>query len=160
MEMAIALSKFYIGQVKLIHAHSADEELAPHIVKLVELSKRLETNGKDGWIKAQQYRELFAVKKRPSAQKARDCMTEAVALGYGRTRGTGNRLEYHWLGDNNNGDDNPPSPMNNLGNLGKLREDLGKTIPEVETIEKKGVENNLGNLGTGIPNLSGGKLRG
>jgi DNA primase catalytic core len=155
MEMAIALSKFYIGQVKLIHAHSDDEELAPHIVKLFELSKRLETNGKDGWIKAQQYRELFAAKKRPSAQKARDCMTEAVALGYGRTRGTGNRLEYHWLGDNNNGDDNLPSPMNNLGNLGKLREDLGKTIPEVETIENKGVENNLGNLGTGIPNLSG-----
>jgi len=153
MEMAIALSKFYIGQVKLIHAHSDDEELAPHIVKLFELSKRLETNGKDGWIKAQQYRELFAAKKRPSAQKARDWMTEAVALGYGRTRGMGNRLEYHWLRNNNGSNDEPPTP-DALGNLGKLREELGKGVPYVETTNNQGVQGNLGNLGKGIPNFS------
>jgi hypothetical protein len=153
MEMAIALSKFYIGQVKLIHAHSDDEEVAPHIVKLFELSKRLETNGKDGWIKAQQYRELFAAKKRPSAQKARDWMTEAVALGYGRTRGTGNRLEYHWLCDNNGSSDEPPPP-DDLGNLGKLREELGTGVPYVETTNNQGVQGNLGNLGKGIPNSS------
>jgi hypothetical protein len=53
----------------------------------------------------------------------------------------------------NNVDDNQPTSPDNLGNLGKLREDLGNTYPEVETIENKGVENNLGNLGKGIPNL-------
>jgi DNA primase catalytic core len=154
MEMAIALSKFYIGQVKLVHSFSDEEGLAPQLVKLFELSKRLATNGKNGWIKAQQYRELFAAKKRPSAQQARSLMLEAQSMGVGCTRGTGNRLEYHWLSDNNNDDDNPPSPMNNLGNLGKLREDLGKDVPYVETIENKGVEANLGNFGTGIPNFS------
>jgi hypothetical protein len=96
MEMAIQLAKFYMGQVKLMHANADDESLPTHIVKLIELSKRLEANGKDGWIKAQMYRDQFDSKKRPSAQKARDWMNEAVTLGYGRTRGTGNRLEYHW----------------------------------------------------------------
>jgi hypothetical protein len=157
MEMAIDLAKFYIGQVKLVHSFSDEEGLAPGIVKLFELSKRLDTNGKDGWVKAQQYRELFAAKKRPSAQQARSLMLEAQSMGVGRTRGTGNRLEYHWLCDNNNGDDNPPSPMNNLGNLGnlgKLREDLGKAVPYVETVATKEIEDNLGNLGKGIPNFS------
>jgi hypothetical protein len=154
MEMAIQLAKFYMGQVKLMHANADDESLPTHIVKLIELSKRLEANGKDGWIKAQMYRDQFDSKKRPSAQKARDWMNEAVTLGYGRTRGTGNRLEYHWRRDNNDGENNPPSP-DNLGNLGKLREDLGKTLPVVETIANKGGTANLGNFGTGIPNLSG-----
>jgi hypothetical protein len=158
MEMAIQLAKFYIGQVKLIHAHSDDESLPTHIVKLIEFSKRLDTNGKNGWIKAQAYREQFASKKRPSAQQARDWMNEAVALGYGRTRGSGNRLEFHWQ----QGDDTdkippspPPSPPPSLeANLGKLREDLGKNLPYGESIETKGFEANLGKLGKGIPELT------
>jgi hypothetical protein len=154
MEMAIQLAKFYMGQVKLMHANADDESLPTHIVKLIELSKRLEANGKDGWIKAQMYRDQFDSKKRPSAQKARDWMNEAVTLGYGRTRGTGNRLEYHWRRDNNDGENNPPYP-DNLGKLGKLKEDLGKTLPVVETIENKGGTANLGKFGTGIPSLSG-----
>jgi hypothetical protein len=152
MEMAIALAKFYIGQVKLVHSFSDEEGLAPGIVKLIELSKRLDTNGKDGWIKAQQYRELFANKKRPSAQQARDCMIEAVKQGFGRTRNAGNRLEYHWKCDNNNDDNSPPSPKGELGNLGKVREDLGKDVPYAETLEKQRFEDNLGNLGKGVSN--------
>jgi hypothetical protein len=50
--------------------------------------------------------------------------------------------------------------MNNLGNSGKLREDLGKTLPVVETIDNKGIEDNLGNLGKGIPNSSLTKTNG
>jgi hypothetical protein len=161
MEMAIQLAKFYIGQVKLIHAHSDDESLPTHIVKLIEFSKRLDTNGKDGWIKAQAYREQFASKKRPSAQQARDWMNEAVALGYGRTRGSGNRLEFHWQ-EGDDTDKIPPSPPpspppsleENLGNLGKVREDLGKNLPVPESIENKGFEANLGKLGKGIPELT------
>jgi len=153
MEMAINLAKFYIGQIKLVHSFSDEEGLAPGIVKLFELSKRLDTNGKNGWIKAQQYRELFAAKKRPSAQQARSLMLEAESMGVGRTRGTGNRLEYHWLRDNN-GDDNLPTYPDNLGNLGKLREDLGNNIPYAEPPIHQRLQDNLGNLGKGIPNSS------
>lgn len=152
MEMAIALAKFYIGQVKLVHSFSDEEGLAPNIVKLFELSKRLDTNGKNGWVKAQQYRELFAAKKRPSAQQARNLMLEAQLMGVGRTRGAGNRLEYHWLCDDNPNNDSPPPSLGNLGNLGKVREDLGNNIPYVETPILKDLQDNLGNLGKGIPN--------
>jgi hypothetical protein len=153
MEMAIALAKFYIGQIKLTHSFSDEEGVAPHIVKLIELSKRLDTNSKDGWVRAQQYRDQFAIKKRPSAQQARDWMSEAVLMGYGRTRGTGNRLEYHWRSDNNDSNTHPPAP-DNLGNLGKVREDLGNICTEVVTPIIKGIQDNLGNLGKGIPNSS------
>jgi hypothetical protein len=154
LEMAIALAKFYVGQVRLVHSFSDEEGLAPGVVKLIELSKRLDTNGKDGWVKAKQYQELFAAKKRPSAQQVRDLMLQAQSLGYGRIRGTGNRLEYHWASDNNGNSDNPPSSPDNLGNLGKLGEDLGNSIPQVETIENKGFECHLGNLGKGTPIFS------
>jgi hypothetical protein len=143
MEMAIQLAKFYIGQVKLVHSFLDEEGLAPGIVKLIELSKRLDTNGKDGWVKPQQYRELFATKKRPPAQQVRSLMLEAVSLGYGRTRGTGNRLEYHWRRDNNDNNNNPPTPPD----LGKLRENLGNPIPYAETPVNQGLQDNLGNLG-------------
>jgi len=153
MDMAIQLAKFFMGQVKLMHANADEESLPTHIVKLIELSKRLEANGKDGWIKAQIYRDQFDSKKRPPAQQARDWMKEAVRLGYGCTRGIGNRLEYHWLRDNNSSDDNPPDP-DKLGNFRKVKEDYSPTHPVVETIVNKGVEDNLGNLGKGISNLS------
>ncbi|MFP5275389.1 hypothetical protein [Coleofasciculus sp.] len=51
MEMAIQLARFYIGQVKVIHANSDDDSLPSHILKMIELSKRLEANGKSGWLK-------------------------------------------------------------------------------------------------------------
>jgi hypothetical protein len=153
MDMAIQLAKFFMGQVKLMHANADEESLPTHIVKLIELSKRLEANGKDGWIKAQIYRDQFDSKKRPSAQQARDWMKEAVRLGYGCTRSIGNRLEYHWLRDNNCGGGNPTDP-DKLGNFGKLKEDYSPTLTAVETIVNKGVEANLGNLGKGISNLS------
>ena len=150
LEMAIALAKFFIGQVKIIHAHSDNDELAPHIIKLIELSKRLDSNGVNGWIKAKQYQDMFSKKQRPSAQQARDWMLEAVTLGYGCTRGSGNRLEYHWNCGNKNPNKNPP-PSNNLGNLGNTWGTLGETLPQPEPIGNKGVEDNLGNLGNVTP---------
>jgi hypothetical protein len=100
MEKAIALCKFYIGQVKLIHFNSDDSELAPHLVKLIDLSKRLESVGKDGWVKAKDYIVSFTRTKRPKADVARSWMREAEALGFGCLRGTGIHLEYHWNSDN------------------------------------------------------------
>jgi hypothetical protein len=152
MEMAIALTKFYIGQVKLIHADADDESLPRHITRMMELSKRLESNGFDGWIKSKQIQDLFPKKKRPSAQQIRDWMNEAVALGYGRTRGTGNRLEYHWIIDNKLPDGSSPPP-DNLGNLGELGEHLGNDVPQVENLINQDIQTNLGNLGKGIPKL-------
>jgi hypothetical protein len=96
---------------------------------------------------------MFAGKKRPSAQVARDWMNEAVALGFGQTRGKGNRLEYHWHRDNNDSPDDSPSPSN-LGNLGNSWGTLKEDVPQVEPLINQGIETNLGNLGKGIPKLN------
>ena len=97
MERAIRLAKFYIGQVKLIHSHSDDEGLAPHITKMIELSKRLSENGKDGWLTARIMQQAFSNKyKKTSANQCREWMNEAVQMGYGQTMGSGNRLKWHW----------------------------------------------------------------
>lgn len=143
MEMAIQLARFYMGQVKVIHANSDDDSLPSHILKMIELSKRLEDNGKSGWLKAKQVQETFSKKKRPPAQTVRDWMNEAVNMGYGQTRNSGNRLEYYWRKDDGDNDPNSdPSP-----NLGTLEEPSEKISPQPETTNHQEVEDNTGNLG-------------
>jgi hypothetical protein len=150
MEMAIQLARFYMGQVKVIHANSDDDSLPSHILKMIELSKRLEDNGKSGWIKAKQVQETFSKKKRPPAQTVRDWMNEAVNMGYGQTRNSGNRLEYYWRKDDGDNDPNSdPSP-----NLGTLEEPSEKISPQPETTNHQEVEDNTGNLGNNFSSHS------
>lgn len=148
MEMAIQLAKFFIGQVKLVHSDSDDEQLAPQIVKLIELSKRLENNGLSGWIKAKQFVETFSKKKRPTAQQARDWMTEAVNLGHGATKGKGNRLEFHWNGGLT---DNPTPPHS--GNRRVPEELVEGSLGDTQAIENKELCTQLGNMGS-TPSLN------
>jgi hypothetical protein len=142
MEMAIKLAKFFIGQVTLIHAHSDHEELAPHIVKLIERSKLLESVGKDGWVDTRSYQRLF--NKQPKADVARSWMKEAEAMGFGRTRGTSTKLEYHWRNDSNNDyppDSPPPSELER--DLSVMSVDVsGLSVPPLtsESIDNKGTQ--------------------
>lgn len=135
MEMAIALAKFYIGQVKLVHSSSEEDELAPHIVKLIELSKRLEKNGFSPWVKSKQYIDTFPKKKRPTAQLAREWMQEAVALGYGSVKNSGNRLEYNWR----NLIGSTPPDSSTEGDKAKLGT-FDESSPSSESIENKELE--------------------
>ena len=96
MEMAIQLAKFYIGQVELIYAHSGGEDLAPHVAKMIELSKRLEANGKDGWLTARVLQQLTNKAKKLIPDQCREWMREAVRMGYGQIQGIGNRLKWFW----------------------------------------------------------------
>ena len=96
MELAIQLAKFYMGQVKLIHADSDEEGLAPHITKMIELSKRLEANGKDGWLTARVIQQSITKSSKPTPALCREWMSEAVRMGYGQTQGVSNRLKWHW----------------------------------------------------------------
>ncbi|HAA32262.1 MAG TPA: DNA primase, partial [Cyanobacteria bacterium UBA8553] len=87
MERAIALAKFYIGQVKLIHANcSADlGELAPHLVKVVELSKRMDSTTGISWIKAKVVQSGYDSRHRPRPDAVRSWFRELEALGIGTT---------------------------------------------------------------------------
>lgn len=158
MEMAIELAKFYMGQIKLIHANCDDESIPTHILKLVELSKRYEANGKDPWIKAKTYSECFEKKNRPKAPQAREWMLEAVALGQGQTRGEGNQLEYYWRSDNNIPTSVPLGEE--LGRLGRVEEEVRKDVPLGLSIDMSGIQLSTGKIRKEFPNFSSYELEG
>lgn len=111
MELAIALAKFYIGQVKIIHANCAADQgdMAPHLAKIVELSKRMDATTGTSWIKAKVVQNGYDSRHRPRPDAVRSWFRELEALGIGATRGTGIRLEYSWkLPDIPIDDDDPP----------------------------------------------------
>ena len=98
LECAIALAKFYIGQVKLIHANcsATDGAIAPHLAKIVELSKRMDATTGISWIKAKVVQTGYDSRHRPRPNAVRSWFRELEALGLGSTRSTGIRLEYSW----------------------------------------------------------------
>jgi hypothetical protein len=98
IERAIALSKFYIGQVELIHANLVQDlsDIAPHLVRVVELSKRMDALSGDSWIKAKIVQSGYDSRHRPRPDEIRSWFRELEALGIGTTRGSGIRLEYSW----------------------------------------------------------------
>ncbi len=147
MEKAIALAKFYTGQVKLVHANSTEGELVPYIVKLIEHSKRLEEVGLDGWVNTRSYQRLF--NKQPRAEVARSWMKEATAMGFGQTRYTGTQLQFHWR--NHTGTDNdsppfipPPPPIEKNLSVGSV--DVGELSVGAltdESLENKGIQEDV-----------------
>ncbi|MHC5825589.1 MAG: DUF3987 domain-containing protein, partial [Nostoc sp.] len=88
MKEAIALMNFFIGQTKLLYS-TFDEGIAPHIAKMIELSKRREATTGNGWLKASDIQRTYNTKSRPTADVVRSWMREAEALGFGQTRGMG-----------------------------------------------------------------------
>lgn len=144
MKMAIELGKFYIGQVKLIHANSDDESLPSHLTRLIAQSKRLEAHGdkSGGWIKANAFAKTFSIsakKKRPTSEQVRQMFLEAIGMGYGRTRGTGNKLEYHWNCDDHGKDSVKPNTVVD-GDSGWQD---GDTYHHAENIEKTSLQTNM-----------------
>ncbi|BAY55896.1 bifunctional DNA primase/polymerase [Leptolyngbya boryana NIES-2135] len=90
MKAAISLAKFYIGQVKLIHAEGGNEsgELEQSYTKLIRLSER------KGWIKARDAQNLCREFRKLSPDTVRSHFRELEAMGLGSTRGTGRQLEW------------------------------------------------------------------
>jgi len=158
MEKAIALAKFYIGQVKLIHANSDDLELAPHIIRLRDASKLAESVGKSGWIHNRAYLQNLPKNLKEQAQRVggkaaevvRSWMREAEAMGIGRTRGTGAKLEYHWRCDNSPTEPpyppTPPPENKFVGFVGDCRSVVGQQ-PTAETPINKEVDHFVGFVG-------------
>ncbi|MBN3949951.1 MAG: DUF3987 domain-containing protein [Nostoc sp. NMS7] len=123
MKEAIALMNFFIGQTKLLYS-TFDEGIAPHIAKMIELSKRREANTGNGWLKASDIQRSYNTKSRPTADVVRSWMREAEALGFGQTRGMGIKVEFSYstgivdLIDKNRPKIDPPPIPENLMNEG------------------------------------------
>ena len=88
MQAAVQLTKFYINQVKLIHANSnvsEDNSSSLHF-KIIDLSHR------KGWIKARDVQNSIRSFKKASPNRIRSLFRELEANGFGTTEGDGKKL--------------------------------------------------------------------
>ena len=88
MRTAVQLTKFYINQVRLIHANSTiseDNSSSLHF-KIIDLSKR------KGWIKARDVQNSIRSFKKTSPSRIRSLFRELEANGFGITEGDGKKL--------------------------------------------------------------------
>src|ERR687886_516867 len=140
LKRAIALAKFYIGQVKIIHANSAADlgEIAPHLAKVVELSKRMDATTGISWIKAKVVQSGYDSRHRPRPDVIRSWFRELEALGIGSTRGAGIRLEYSWKLPDLPFDESDPSPQHKVEKVDKSGEKW-ITSPPTETTQNQGL---------------------
>ena len=130
IERAIALAKFYIGQVKLIHAHCTTDlgEMAPNLAKVVELSKRMDKATGNSWIKAKTVQTGYDSRHRPRPDVIRSWFRELEALGIGSTRGTGIHLEYSWKLPDRPIDEPKSPPSSDVGKVHLREEEEKSTI--------------------------------
>jgi hypothetical protein len=141
MREAIALMNFFIGQTRLLYS-AFDEGVAPHIVRLLELSKRLQTSGQQGWVKTKDIQFGYSSKKRPKPDVIRGWMQEATNLSLGEVRGTPTRLEFRAFAQSNLKSLDSVSPK--LDSIGQNL-DLNWTTPkkaEIPTDTRLGDLNN------------------
>ncbi|MFM7447651.1 MAG: DUF3987 domain-containing protein [Leptolyngbyaceae cyanobacterium] len=101
LRTAIQLSKFYLGQVKLIHSEgdALDGDLTPSYCKMLSLSQR------KGWVTARDiYRARAVCDRKATLDQIRVLMRELVTMGLAIARNEGNRLEIQAI---NRGDSHP-----------------------------------------------------
>lgn len=94
MQAAINLSKFYLGQVRLIHSEgdALEGDLAPNYCKILALSER------KGWVTARDiYRGRAVCDRKMPLDQIRVLMQELVTMGLAIARNAGNRLEIKAL---------------------------------------------------------------
>ncbi len=91
MQAAIKLTKFYIGQVKLIHANScaSKDNLPATYFKIINLSKR------KGWLKAKDVQNSIRDFRKEQPNQIRSIFQELTFIGYGVTKDEGNKLIWN-----------------------------------------------------------------
>jgi Protein of unknown function (DUF3987) len=118
MQSAIQLSKFYLGQVKLIHSEgdTLDGDLTPSYCKILSLSQRKE------WVTARDiYRARAVGDRKATLDQIRGLMQELVTMGLAQARNQGNRLEIRAFNPGDNGSysgDTPPKSGDNNPEFG------------------------------------------
>jgi hypothetical protein len=113
----INLSKFYLGQVKLIHSEgdALEGDLAPNYYKILALSER------KGWVTARDiYRGRAVCDRKMPLDQIRILMQELVTMGLAIARNDGNRLEIKAF--------QPQEAVTNLGDNALKSGDNGSEI--------------------------------
>lgn len=144
MAAAIKLSKYHIGQVKLIHSEGdvANGDVAAIHTKIIQLSER------KGWLKAADVRDIDRqTKKQFSADDIRRHFQELEASGFGQTRGQRTKLMWS-IHKDTPPDSTPPHSGQTQDTSLELRTNSGQTSKNAESISiisvQPFVENNSG----------------
>jgi hypothetical protein len=125
MAAAIKLSKYHIGQVKLIHSEgdAANGDVAAIHAKIIQLSER------KGWLKAADVRDIDRqTKKQFSADDIRRHFQELEASGFGQTKGQRTKLMWS-IHKDISPDGNPPHSDKTQDSFDKLRTNSGQKSP-------------------------------
>jgi CRISPR-associated protein Cmr3 len=125
MLAAIKLSKYHIGQVKLIHSEgdAANGDLSAIHAKIIQLSER------KGWLKAADVRDIDRqVKKKFSADDIRHHFQELEASGFGQTKGTRTKLMWS-IYKNTPPNDTPRHSDKTQDSFEQLRTNSGQKSP-------------------------------
>ena len=88
MEAGIKLAKRYIREIKAIYVKSDESNQINKYQSIISLSNR------KGWLKAKDVRNCSRQFKQVPMTEIRTLFKELVELGFGETRGEGNRLEW------------------------------------------------------------------
>ncbi|MGB7416233.1 MAG: DUF3987 domain-containing protein [Thermosynechococcaceae cyanobacterium] len=132
MQAAINLSKFYLGQVKLIHSEgdALEGDLAPNYCKILALSER------KGWVTARDiYRGRAVCDRKMPLDQIRVLMQELVTMGLAVPRNEGNRLEIKVLRSDSavsKAGDNAPQTGDNILKFGDSNHWHGDSNPVFE----------------------------
>lgn len=93
VKKAIALNRFYLAQVTSLYSEFHQDSLAPHLLKIIQLSER------KGWIKAKDVQVSTTAKHRPTALDVRIWFNELASLGKGITQGEGRNIQFNYKVD-------------------------------------------------------------
>jgi CRISPR-associated protein Cmr3 len=123
MAAAIKLSKYHIGQVKLIHSEGdvANGVVAAIHAKIIQLSER------KGWLKAADVRDIDRqTKKQFSANDIRRHFQELETSGFGQTKGESTKLMWSIYKEDNL----PPGSKNSV----RTQDSSGQETNNTESI--------------------------
>ena len=90
VKKAINLTEFYLSQVKFLNkVLCQDDNLAPHFLKIIELSKRI------GFVTSRDVKMNIWALRSSEVNDIRTWFSELENLGYGHCEGRGTRLKFH-----------------------------------------------------------------
>ncbi|MBE9144875.1 DUF3987 domain-containing protein [Planktothrix mougeotii] len=89
LNLAAKLVRFYIGEAENLYGECSQDELAPKLVKIIELAEKRQTA-----ISARDVKQFDWAFKKDSPDQVRGMFIQLAELGYGSTEGSGSRLKF------------------------------------------------------------------
>lgn len=89
LNLAAKLVRFYIGEAENLYGECSQDELAPKLVRIIELAEKRQTA-----IGAREIKQFDRSFSKTQNDEIRSMFTQLVELGYGQLEGSGSRLKF------------------------------------------------------------------